>query len=244
MAIIIPFADADAHGSICDSVSFRRSRGKVVFQKKPKPKQPNTQAQKDQKQWWKDTWKSWHTLTAFQLAWLQAKATAEGTTPANYYFDKFKDTHGASGERQYLIKTIDDIVIDNPIGGSVSHIRFNPSWYSIDPLGGSGMGVIFDTDNVWYPTTYPDPLPYLDLRINRLADPPITIPDDYSMTWTYTDINDVQHEEVLYLPETEPPWAPEIVLYYFDTSMSFYTDQALTNMVKENFWPYPWPPSS
>ena len=241
MAIIIPFADADAHGSICDTVSFRRSRGKVVFQKKPKPKQPNTQAQKDQKQWWKDTWKEWHGLYAAQLAWLKTKADEAETYPANYFFDKYKDEHGASGERQYQIKTIVNIVIDTPIGSVASHLKFSPHWYTIDPPGGASHGTIYDTSNIWIqgqPPTYPA---FFFIEIRREVDPPVNIPDDYSMTITWTDADDVEHENVLYFPVTELPLLTE-VQYYFDTSMSFYTEQALTNMVKENFWPYPWPP--
>jgi hypothetical protein len=241
MAIIIPFADADAHGSICDTVSFRRSRGKVVFQKKPKPKQPNTQAQQDQKQWWKNTWKNWRQLSTGQLAWLQAQATAEQTTPANYFFDKYKDAHGASGERQYLIKTIDNLVIDNPIGSIPFHFYLRPEHYTYPAPGGAGMGIILDNENIWHPSSYPDPLPYISLRIRREEDPPVTIPDNYSMTWTYTDIDDVQHVEVLYFPELELQLLTEY-LFYFDTSMSMYWDIELTNLVKENFWPYPWPP--
>lgn len=241
MAIIIPFADADAHGSICDTVSFRRSRGKVVFQKKPKPKQPNTPAQQAQKQWWKDTWKAWRQLSAGQLAWLQAKAAEEQTTPANYYFDNTKDTHGPSGERQYLIKTITNLVIDNPIGANPTHFYLWPEHYTYPAPGGGGIGVIFDNDNVWYPGSYPDPLPYISLRIKRSDPPPVTIPDNYSMTWTYTDINDDPQEEVLYFPELELVEDVEY-LFYFDSSMSMYSDIELTNLVKANYWPYPWPP--
>lgn len=241
MAIIIPFADADAHGSICDTVSFRRSRGKVVFQKKPKPKQPNTQAQQDQKQWWKDTWQEWRGLSAGQLAWLQAEAAEAETTRANYFFDKIKDEHGASGERQYLIKSIVDMVIDTPIGSAPGHIAFEFIEFTIDPPGGSGLGTILDNENDWHPASPIPPPFFVYLRIHRYLDPPVTIPDNYSITITYTTADDVQHQDVLYFPELELAILTDY-FYWFDTSMSFYTEQALENMVKENFWPYPWPP--
>ncbi len=89
MAIIIPFADPDAHGSIANSVSFRRRRGKVVFQKKPHGKQPNTPAQQAQKTKFSDGWKAYHQLDSWEIEYLTNKAADLNTTKANLFLSQF-----------------------------------------------------------------------------------------------------------------------------------------------------------
>jgi hypothetical protein len=238
MAVIIPFADANAHGSICDTVSFRRHRGKVVFQKKPKPKQPNTQAQKDQKQWWKDTWQLWRQLSGPQLAWLQAKAGPADTTPANYYFDKIKDAHGPNGQENTLIKEIVEIDIPVPFAVDNKDINFLPFHM---PLG-EDFGGIWDIENIWFPDGVQPAHAEMGITYSNVAGPARTIPDDYEWIITYKTYDDVQHQEPLYWPEIVIGIGDSINLW-FDTSMSIYSDRALTNLMKANYWPHPWPPA-
>jgi hypothetical protein len=238
MAVIIPFADANAHGSICDTVSFRRHRGKVVFQKKPKPKQPNTQAQKDQKQWWKDTWQLWRQLSGPQLAWLQAKAGPADTTPANYYFDKIKDDHGPNGQKNSLIKDILEVDIPVPFCPGVDDLAFG--LFLLVP--GGNFGLIQDNENIFAPQGPQPAHDEMGLSYSNNAGAERTMPDDYEWIITYKTYDDVQHQDSLYFPEIVMPDEAAVDLF-FDTSMSIYSDRALTNLMKANYWPHPWPPA-
>lgn len=241
MAVIIPFADADAHGSICDTVSFRRSRGKVVFQKKPKPKQPNSPGQQTQKQWFKDTWKEWRKLTAGQKNWLAYQAAQEQTTPANYFFDKYKDTHGPCGVPQNTIKQLLDVFITTTIAPVAGGIVFL-FWHQIDdPLQRQASGIVRDNENDWAPPGDDPPHDRYGVDFIRNHAAPLTLPEDYEMVIDYKRFDDSEDQEILYWPEWE--LAFEVVYtFYFDCSMSMYTDQALTQLVKANYWPYTWPP--
>lgn len=240
MAIIIPFADADAHGSICDTVSFRRSRGKVVFQKKPKPKQPNTPAQQSQKQWWKDTWKAWRQLSADQLAWLQAKAAEEQTTPANYYFDKTDSDEAYTRDDITFIETITAGTIDVPVAPAAQDLSWR--WFSdLDPPGGTynEAADIWDNENNFVQrnplTTYDA---FLFLLFNDAAYT-IQIPEDYSLTFTYTKFGGGGKTITVKFPALEMTPARQLFIYA-DTSWALYDDWPLVDPIKLN--PQNWPP--
>jgi len=241
MAVVIPYGDAEAHGSICDSLSFRRSRGGVILQKKPRVKQPNSQAQQDQKQWFKDVWDEWGQLAPGQLKWLKDKATEEQTFPANYYFDKFKDAHGPNGVPQNLFKHITDMSLPVILGVANFTMNFVPELAIIDPPSGVGGGTLWDDQNVFSPVGVFDPYDVLGINIIRHLDPAFTIPDDHEILIDYKLWDDSEEQETLYLPAI-PMVKDQVYTYWFDTSMSMYNDKACTDLVKANFWPHPWPP--
>ena len=239
MAIIIPFADPNAHGSICDTVSFRRHRGKVVFQKKPKPKQPNTPAQQAQKQWWKDSWKQWRQLNATQLDYLATKAGPLNTTPANYYFD-LKDTEDACSKIAIMdMDSMPTCTIDNPVapGKDLEFIianDLNP------PVGGYAVhGRIWDNENIWVPTTPPTVAGAFLFYIVNQALAPRSIPEDYSLTFTYTRTGGGGQTVTVKFPATDMPDAGPYI-FYADTTWALYDSWPLVTPVKVN--PDYWPP--
>lgn len=243
MAVCIPYGDAQAHGSICDSLSFRRSRGKVVLQKKPRVKQPNSQAQKDQKQWFKNTWSSWFQLNSGQLTWLRQEAQAEQTFPANYYFDNIKDVHGPNGIQQNRIKHITDMFLPVILGAAPFTMNFVPERTIISPYSGVGGGTLWDDQNVFSPVAVYTAYDVLGINIIRHLDPAFSIPDNHEILIDYTLWDDSTDQQTLYLPAI-PMVKDQIYTYFFDTSMSMYNDIDCTDLVKANYWPYPWPPEA
>lgn len=243
MAVIIPFADADAHGSICDTVSFRRSRGKVIFQKKPKPIQPNSPGQQDQKEWFKDTWKEWRGITAGQKSWLEYQASQEDTTPANLYFDFKKEYEIGTGTPLDFIKDITACTIDNPIGQEAEHLHWFLGGVGSPPLGlVYSSGEIWDNTNTWIHWAELDPYTvFMFWVINNPLDKPITIPDGYSFTFTYKKFNDDVETVTVKFPEIILP-AGTRKDYYADTVWALYPTWPLDTPDKVN--PDAWPPAT
>ena len=245
MAVVIPYGDAEAHGSICDSLSFRRSRGGVILQKKPRVKQPNTEAQQDQKQWFKDIWDEWGQLAPGQLKWLKDKATEEQTFPANYYFDKYKDEHGPSGVHNDRVKSIDLVSIDNPIGANPIDIVFLFWWFDLDLVRSGSYNQINDNQNIWVPSGDEPAHEAMAMEVARQAEAdPLTIPDDYSMAITQTNYDDTEDVYSLKFPEIVLPDHPAVTTIYFDNGMSMYHDVDLEQFWKFNDVPYDWPPEA
>lgn len=223
MAVVIPYGDAEAHGSICDSLSFRRSRGKVVLQKKPRVTQPNTQAQKDQKQWFKDTWKAWFKLNAGQLKTARAKATEESTYPANWYFDGYKEAQKGSQVDLNFIKSSSTITIDNTVSPFPDHVEITLTTVQTPPLTGTyPVQRIFDNANVPLGGSVVGPYAAFFFNfMNQKPATPITIPEGYSLTFTYTKFDDAVESVTVKFPEMNLlPGVP--VNLYADTYWALY----------------------
>lgn len=243
MAVIIPFADPNAHGSICDTVSFRRSRGKVVFQKKPKPKQPNTPAQQAQKQWWKDSWKEWRQLNVNQLDYLAAKAGPEDTTPANYFFD-LKGTEGAYTKIPLtFIETVTAAQIDVPIMPTPRELFFQIMFsLSPPPIPGGSFGHIYDNENIYtqFLTAPPDRIFLFYFGNVTFPSVPILIPENYSITLTYTKFGGGGGTLTFKFPAWTLPGGTAQT-FYADTALALYDAFPLVSPVKVN--PEYWPPA-
>lgn len=244
MAVIVPYGDPDAHGSICDSLSFRRSRGKVVLQKKPRVKQPNTPAQQQQKGWFKNTWNDWYTLGAGQLKTAKTKADEEDTFPANYYFAGHKETQEGNQVDLHFIKSCSTIHIDNTVGSTPGHIEIQLNTVQTPPLTGI-YPVQRITDNQNVPLGGSVVAPYqawFFLFINQSATIPVTIPEGYSLTFTYTKFDDVV--ETVTIKFHEMPLATgQRRDIYADNVWALYDAWPLTDPpVYTN--PEAWPPST
>lgn len=85
MAIIIPFSDPNAHGSVADSVSFRRRGNKVIFQKKPHPVQPNSAQQLAQREAFKNATQDWYSYDAQSKLYFVDRGEQLGISARNLF---------------------------------------------------------------------------------------------------------------------------------------------------------------
>jgi hypothetical protein len=201
MAIIIPFADPDAHGSIAGSVTFRRRRGKVVFQKKPHGKQPNTPAQQAQKTKFKDGWKEYHQLNAWELTYLQNKAAQLGTTKANLFLSQFLTDEVASTIPLNQIKEILNLSLPEPISDTDEGI-LNEFFSQIDdPFTLTLIASIYDKENLTIPGSIVSAHDRSFITIENKTAGPITIPFDYPYVIDYNNQSDIEKTQLIRLPE-------------------------------------------
>jgi len=201
MAIVVPYGDAQAHGSLACSLSFRRSRGKVVLQKKPKPRQPNTSAQQAHKQKFKDGWKAYHQLDAWALDYLTKKAVELGTTKANLYLSQYLKDEIPSDNPLSLIKDIIDISIPKPEATEDDGMK-------IDILSHIDAGPVITS----YGHTYDKENSFTDgavaiahqrelIKLTRSYVPDLNIPFDYPIVVTWKAFNDAEHVSLIRFPE-------------------------------------------
>lgn len=206
MAIIIPFADPDAHGSIAGSVTFRRRRGKVVFQKKPHGKQPNTPAQQAQKEKFADGWKAYHQLNPWEIEYLTNKAVELGTTKANLFLSQYLTDEIPSTVPLNLIKTVLSLSLPEPISDITEGLLHEFKIQIDSPLAQALVAHIYDNENV--PTIGATASPHnrTILRIEILDTNPIVIPFNYPLIMDYTSQSDVDNTQLIRLPEISLPY--------------------------------------
>jgi hypothetical protein len=145
MAIIIPYNDPSAHGSIADSVSFRRRFNTVILQKKPHPKQPNTDAQKAQRNLFKTASTDWYSYDAWSKDYFVARGKQLGMTARNLFL---------SAKLKNIMPS------QNPcIGGAadamqLQNIRATESqgvkWRAYIFISDFDIGWIYDTENIFH----------------------------------------------------------------------------------------------
>lgn len=205
MAIIIPFADPDAHGSIAGSVSFRRRRGKVVFQKKPHGKQPNTPAQQVQKDKFSDGWKAYHQLNAWEITYLTNKAAELGTTKANLFMSQFLLDEIPSTIPLNQIKEILNLSLPEPISDTDEGI-LNEFFSQIDdPYSETLLGHIFDKENITFTGAIVSAHDRSFIRIENQTAGAIVIPFDYPYVMDYNNQSDIAKTQLIRLPEISLP---------------------------------------
>lgn len=205
MAIIIPFADPDAHGSIANSVSFRRRRGIVVFQKKPHGKQPNTPAQQAQKEKFSDGWKAYHQLNAWEITYLTNKAVELNTTKANLFLSQFLLDEIPSTIPLNQIKEILNLSLPEPIS-DVDEGILNEFFSQIDsPYAETLLGHIFDKENITFTGAIVTAHDRSFIRIENKTAGAIVIPFNYPYIMDYNNQSDIAKTQLIRLPEISLP---------------------------------------
>jgi len=205
MAIIIPFADPDAHGSIAGSVSFRRRRGKVVFQKKPHGKQPNTPAQQAQKEKFSDGWKAYHQLNAWELDYLENKASELGTTKANLFMSQYLLDEIPSDTPLNQMKTILNLSIPDPIMDIDEGLLEEFFSQVDDPFNQILMGHIYDKENTVSIGATVGAHDRTIIRIENKDTAQVIIPFDYPIIIDYKNQSDIDKTQLIRLPEITLP---------------------------------------
>jgi hypothetical protein len=205
MAIIIPFADPDAHGTIANSVTFRRRRGIVVFQKKPHGKQPNTPAQQAQKTKFSDGWKAYHQLSSWELEYLENKAAELGTTKANLFLSQYLTDEIPSIIPLNQIKEILNISLPEPeaiIAEGLLHEFFS----QVDsPMAETLLGHIFDNENITVTGSIAGAHDRSFIRIENKTAGEFVIPFNYPLVLDYITQADITKTQLIRLPEITLP---------------------------------------
>lgn len=85
MALVIPYGDMNAHGSLGDMISFRRIRGGVVMEKKPRPKITNSIAQQAVRLAFKTANNTWLGYDPISKPYINARSVQLAMTPRNLF---------------------------------------------------------------------------------------------------------------------------------------------------------------
>lgn len=205
MAVVIPYGDAQAHGSLADSICFRRHRGRVVLQKKPHARAPGTPGQIIQRQKFKDGWVAFHSLNLWELEYVQAKATQQQTTPSNWYLSQYLTDAIPSTTKMSGIKQVTDLDLPETIGAQLDDFYFNiiartdagpVDWILAD---------IEDNENLFNAGVVASPYNRALIRIGRNKTTPLEIPFDYPVLIWWNNFSDQPKENLIRLPEISLP---------------------------------------
>lgn len=151
MAIIIPYGDTNAHGSLGGSLSFRRRFGRVVLQKQPFPVQPNTPAQLAQRTAFKNASYDWYSYLAMSKRYFQDRAPTYGWTPKNLYIHAsltgILPVQTMVPLKQVLAAQIINTCGSGPTDNSYQFVAVRDS-----PFYNLSVGFIRDNENIYYPT--------------------------------------------------------------------------------------------
>lgn len=148
MAIIIPYGDTNAHGSLGGSISFRRRFGKVVLQKQPFPVQPNTPAQIIQRDAFASVQNDWYSYNAISKGYFNIRAPQYGWTAKNLFTSaKLKSIMPnltAPGINRIL-----QAQVVSPQGVSPNETKFEFFTRNKFSHTWSSQGTIYDNENVF-----------------------------------------------------------------------------------------------
>ena len=222
MAVIIPYADPNAHGSVGGAVSFRRRYGRVIFQKKPFPRQPNTAGQLAQRTAYKNASEAWKFLNAPSKPFYNSRGSELGMTGRNLYtqaqlLSNLPNTGVINGRKilawQILV----------PAGAASASGSWTCHFYAPSGPSWDAFGQINDNANVLF-NVVEFIKTYTAMRITGKVDP--EIPFRYGFSMSIQDQALVQHDIVIRLPGQ----LNVTTSYYITLDGSAFFDQALTEL--------------
>ena len=200
MAIVVPYGDTQAHGSIACSLTFRRFRNKVVLEKKPYPKQPNTPAQIAIRNKFKQAWAAYHTLSPWTLEYLKESGKQYGWSGANLFISQYMQDEVPSTIPMNNIKEIIDLSLPLPIAPDPEGIKYEFTARIDAPPSEDTLAHIFDNENVFYPGAGPPAYNRSRLLLSRADTAPIDIPFNYPIILVWKDFNDFERTNLVRLP--------------------------------------------
>lgn len=200
MAIVVPYGDTQAHGSLACSLTFRRFRSKVVMEKKPHPTQPNTPEQKAIRNKFKQAWKAYHALSPWTVEYLRAAAKQYGWSGANLFISQYMLDEIPSTIPMNSIKEITDLSVPEPIAPDPEGIKHRFTAIIDTPHSEITLAHIFDNENTFYPGIEAPAYNRSRLILSRTDPTPIDIPAGYPLILVWTDFNDVERTNLVRLP--------------------------------------------
>lgn len=166
MAKIVPYGDLNAHGSLANSLSFRRRFNYVILQKKPFPKQPNSAGQIAQRSAFKTAVSEWYFLNTPTRTFYNTRGAELNMTGQNLYV-KQKLINDLPSTTPLPVGDCTNMVINNLRGTSANMIRIE---CNVKPSG-SGLGRVTDNGNVYSDLITVSPDQNLWLHFDRLSMP-------------------------------------------------------------------------
>lgn len=208
MAVVIPYGDAQAHGSIADSICFRRHKGKVILQKKPNQRQKRTPAQIVQQERFSDAWVAFHSISLWTLEYLQEKALLTGSSASVIYLSQYLKDQIPSTVKNNFVKEITDLDLPELEGAEGDDVLFEYLARIDAPPGDTLLADIWDNANVFSAGAVASPYDRLVLRLTRDKTSPRTIPFDYPALLWYKNFSDADFINLIRLPEMVIPPPP------------------------------------
>lgn len=200
MAIVVPYGDTQAHGSLACSITFRRFRNKVVMEKKPYPTQPNTPEQKAIRNKFKQAWKAYHQLSPWTVEYLRQSAKQYGWSGANLFISQYMQDEVPSTIPMNNMKEITDLSLPQPIAPDPDGIKHQFRAIVDSPHAEILLADIFDNENVYNPGIEAIAYNRSRLDLSRTDPTPIDIPANYPIILVWTDFNNVERTNLIRLP--------------------------------------------
>jgi len=222
MAIIVPFADPSAHGSVADSFSFRRRFNTVVFQKKPEPKQPNSAGQLAQREKFKQAAEDWYYYDEQSKDYFRERAKQLGMTARNLFLHaKLRNIMPSQ------IVTLESGCENAQIINVRATQNQGVLWGIRNLYWGAYWGRVWDTENIYEKEASTSPMPGA-IFIQALNE---------SIEYHFRDgivIKFFEKEEMIVrIPQTKLNIG-ENISYYLSTDGSSFFDMELTHLAATN----------
>jgi hypothetical protein len=221
MAIIIPFADPNAHGSVANAYSFRRYYNKVVYQKKPHPVQPDSAGQLAQRAAFSAASDAWYALNVESKLYYNTRGSQLGMNGRNLYIKAALLGILPSTTPLYPVDAF-DMQIQSPASSNTTGfiIIFNAE--------ADQLGSIYDNQNSFIDDTYVSSEHNGDLNIYAVTDPSLIIPFRYCLYLRFNKYPSVMTELYVRLPELPNAWFSDY--FYLSDDGSVFWDSGLTKL--------------
>jgi hypothetical protein len=212
----------NAHGSLAGSVSFRRQFGRVIFQKKPYPVQPNSSAQLAQRSAFATASDDWQSYDSLSKAYYNVRGPQLGMPGRSLYIGENLKSN-LPDSSVLIINKILDLQLLAPIGTG----DYDLNWYFYGYYtGGSAwqlLASIGDKKNVMEnQQTYAVDHDGLRVQITNT----LTVPFRYGFWMQYQTLSGGPYELVMRLAEmSASTW-----YIYFSTDGSSWSDIGRTHL--------------
>ena len=226
MAVIIPYGDTNAHGSLGGSLSFRRRFGRVVLQKKPYPVQPNSAGQIAQRDAFKQAGLDYYSYPVLSKRYYDSRAPQLAWTPRNLYIHASL-TGILPSQVNVPVKEMLNAQIISTVGAGPSDNAYTFQAVRTSPFYSKNLCTIYDNQNTF-----------------SSLGPATVLVDYFRMTWTQTvnipfrygiyiqwkNWDDSVHEGIIrFLEETGPSGGKVI-----SADSSMFDSQSLVNLYATN----------
>lgn len=226
MAIVSPYGDPNAHGSIARAISFRRRWGRVVMEKKPYPIQPNSAGQIAQKAAFSAAQTGWNTLSVAQKPYYLLRAPTLEMSERNLYTKAYL-LNILPSYTGFYPRQITAAQLMDPIGTAANDLQFVFNVWGGGPPVWNKLGEIWDNENTLKNTaTWAGAYTWFQIAITLN----IAMPFRYGIALTVLDQSSVSHNFVIRFQE----YGTGTKSWYVGDDGSTYHDPSITVFAATN----------